>query len=78
MFWLRWRFPPKIYALVCESDGVTYDNDCYAEISILSEWVEGECTEKDIWPNDKGRLPIKIFIPYVIFRPTLGGLFLKL
>ena len=32
-----------MYAQIWCSDGVTYDNDCYAKNSGATEWTEGEC-----------------------------------
>ena len=28
---------------VCGCNGLTYDNDCYAENAGITEWIEGEC-----------------------------------
>ena len=31
------------YQPVCGCNELTYDNDCYAENSGITEWTEGEC-----------------------------------
>ena len=38
---------PAIYAPVCGSNYVTYDNDCSARNAGLLEWTEGECDFTD-------------------------------
>ena len=38
---------PAIYAPVCDSDGVTYGNDCYARNEGVKEWTQGECDCKN-------------------------------
>ena len=35
----------EIYEPVCGCNGITYDNECYAEKSGVSNWAEGECLE---------------------------------
>ena len=33
----------EIYEPVCGYNDVTYDNECYAEVSGIYNWTEGEC-----------------------------------
>tara|TARA_Y100000385_G_scaffold280376_1_gene331440 strand:- start:106 stop:327 length:222 start_codon:yes stop_codon:yes gene_type:complete len=33
----------EIYEPVCGCNDVTYSNECYAELSGISSWIEGEC-----------------------------------
>ena len=35
----------EIYEPVCGCNDVTYDNECYAEKSGVSFWIEGECLD---------------------------------
>ena len=35
----------EIYEPVCGCNGITYNNECYAEKSGVSNWAEGECLE---------------------------------
>ena len=35
----------EIYEPVCGCNDVTYGNECYAEVSGISSWTEGECLD---------------------------------
>ena len=35
----------EIYEPVCGCNNVTYSNECYAEVSGISNWTEGECLD---------------------------------
>ena len=35
----------EIYEPVCGCNDVTYDNECYAEGSGISNWTQGECLD---------------------------------
>jgi hypothetical protein len=35
----------EIYEPVCGCNDVTYDNECYAEVSGIYNWTEGECLD---------------------------------
>ena len=35
----------EIYQPVCGCDKVTYSNNCYANASGVSSWVDGECAD---------------------------------
>ena len=35
----------EIYKPVCGCNDLTYDNECYAEKSGISFWIEGECLD---------------------------------
>ena len=38
-------FCVEISEPVCGYNGITYDNECYAEKSGVSNWIEGECLD---------------------------------
>ena len=35
----------EIYEPVCGCNDVTYDNACYAEVSGITSWTQGECLD---------------------------------
>lgn len=35
----------EIYEPVCGCNNVTYNNECYAEVSGILSWTEGECLD---------------------------------
>jgi ovoinhibitor len=46
-------FCPEFYSPVCGIDGVTYSNDCFAEISGVEIAYEGECGEENAFAQDR-------------------------